>query len=90
MADSSSTTSSSSQSSSSSGEIQNPVSLIDDVESAIRTVCKMQSYRMANGRAVTYANLGELRALRAELQAEIVNDQGTRPAISRARFTGNF
>lgn len=90
MADDSTSSSSTQQDTSSSGEIANPVSLLAEVESAIRAVCKMQSYRMSNGRSVTYADLNALRALRAELQAEIANDQGARPAVSRARFTGNF
>jgi len=88
MADSSSS-SSSSESSSSSGEIQSPFALLEAVEAAILAVCKMQSYRLGD-RWVTYADLSSLRLLRAELQDEIAQVQGTSPRVAKATFTGMF
>ena len=81
--------SSSSESSSSSGEIQSPFALLEAVEAAILAVCKMQSYRLGD-RYVTYADLGELRVIRAELRQEVAAVQGTSPIGARATFSGMF
>ena len=88
MADNSSSSSSSS-SSTSSGEIESPVALLEAIETAIKVVCNMQSYRLGD-RTVTYADLAELRKIRKELKAEVAEYQQMRPLVATVDFRGNF
>lgn len=88
MADNSSS-STSSLSSSSSGEIESPIALLEAIEAAIIKVGAMQSYRIGD-RQVTYADLGDLLAMRTRLRAEVQARQHTRPPISFASLGGAF
>ena len=89
MANNSSSCSSNSSSSTSSGEIESPISLLDEVEDAIFSTLNNQSYKLGD-RVVTRANLLELKELREELKQETATIQNSRAVVATVDFRGNF